>query len=96
MNFIIPNSYNTITLFCQGQARFLITVYFAFTAHLNSVRLNTVTNCFLRRLLARRFTNQSNCHPAIPDYGTDGITVRLNRHWFRHSQRRGYVLVAFD
>jgi hypothetical protein len=52
MNFIIPNSYNTITLFCQGQARFLITVYFAFRANLTSVRLNTVTNCFLRRLLA--------------------------------------------
>ena len=52
MNFIIPNSFNTISLFGQDPDRFLITVYFPFTANLNSVRLNTVTNCFLRTLLA--------------------------------------------
>ena len=50
--FIIPSCFNTIALFCQDKARFLITVYFAFTANLNSVRLNQVTNYFLRRLLA--------------------------------------------
>jgi len=36
MKFIIANYFNTITLFCQDKARFLITVYFAFTAQLKS------------------------------------------------------------